>query len=112
MKSNSKRKLSTNTKITNDDMKSVITNDVGVNDTNGDEVIGNGDAMINGDRNDESPKLHGYDRTSHGCGDVGEKIQLENPDKKEPLVCIYLVGGKAFGEGAGFWWWIYCLVMG
>lgn len=35
--------------------------------------------------------LHGYDEISHGCG---TQIQLENPDKKEALVC-----------DLSLWWW-------
>ena len=35
------------------------------------------------DESDEEMKLHGYNAMSSGCN---EKIQLENPDKTEPLV--------------------------
>lgn len=46
---------------------------------------------------EEATGLHGYEKTSPGCGN---KIQLENPDKKELLVwfVIDLGGGSGGGE--------------
>lgn len=49
------------------------------------------------DENDGAKSLHGYNNMSSGCG---EKIQLENPDKREPLVCYFgFIGGIDFYGG-------------
>lgn len=54
--------------------------------------MSNEDYDLYGDEIDElygdnaEPSLHGYNKTSHGCG---TQIQLENPDKKEALVCDF-----------------------
>lgn len=62
---------------------------------------------INGDLNnnvspddgvsDEDQRLHGYDTTAPGCTLAGDKIQLEDPDKKELLVCHLVVKGLVKG---------------
>lgn len=54
--------------------------------TNSNEGYPIGDELY--DESDDEKKLHGYDKISNGCA---QKIQLENPDKKEALVC-YFVG--------------------
>lgn len=53
--------------------------------------------------NDESPLesgLHGYEQIAPGCGN---KIQIENPDKKELLVRVdfVFIGGGCLGDGIG-----------
>lgn len=56
------------------------------------------DELKNADKNgdlyddvDDDGYLHGYNKISSGCG---EKIQLEDPDKKELLVRVLLGGGS------------------
>ncbi|XP_045457542.1 histidine decarboxylase-like [Melitaea cinxia] len=48
--------------------------------THSDEGYPIGDELYN--ESDDEKKLHGYDKISNGCA---QKIQLENPDKKEAL---------------------------
>lgn len=53
--------------------------------TNSNEGYPIGDELY--DETDDEKILHGYDKISNGCA---QKIQLENPDKKEALVCFFV----------------------
>lgn len=57
----------------------------------------------------ENQKLHGYNKITEGCG---EKIQLENPNKKELLVIVFncLIGGGVvkINDGDSFNIWQWC----
>ncbi|KAI8441447.1 hypothetical protein MSG28_015047 [Choristoneura fumiferana] len=78
-----------NGKLTNGHNNDKVTNGVNGHNghengvTNGQELDGGlSDDNTDGDNLHDDDGLHGYDKMSPGCG---EKIQLENPDKKELL---------------------------
>lgn len=49
----------------------------------------NGKELNGNDGDDDPNNLHGYDKISPGCDE--KKMQLEDPDKNEPLVCRHFV---------------------
>lgn len=78
--------IKTNTRRTISNGAEVITNGGGKTSNGGYEIINEdlyGDELNELYIDNAESNLHGYNKTSHGCG---TPIQLENPDKKEALV--------------------------
>lgn len=71
-------KINGNGKYHNDDKRYHGIHEKGDEDLYGDDLYEEND--------DNAASLHGYDKMSPGCGN---NIQLENPDKKELLVCLF-----------------------